>query len=129
MAQKLSPAQQRKLDMLRQYQAVVDHVKKLVTELDGNRAARAMIIDNICSTIARELAQLRQRAMSNPVGTLGDTAGALAVLAGRSGSGIALKIRALTDGVNTMSMQLDVALKAALVPDKDSKEQGTSGPA
>jgi hypothetical protein len=119
VAQKLTPAQQRKLDMLRQYQAVVDHVKKLVTELDGNRAARAMVIDNICSTIARELSQLRQRAMSNPVGTLGDTAGALAVLAGRGGSGIALKIRALTDGVNTMSMQLDVALKAALVPEKE----------
>lgn len=119
--QKLSPNQQRKVDTIRQYEAVVTHVKRLVAELDSNRAARAQIIDNLCSSIARELSQLRQRAMTAPVGTVADVAGSLAVLAGRGGSGIAFKLRGLNDGVNTLMMQLDAALKAALQPEKDDK--------
>lgn len=119
--QKLSPNQQRKVDTIRQYEATVVHVKRLVAELDGNRAARAQIIDNICSSIARELSQLRQRAMTAPVGTLGDVAGALAVLAARGGSGLAFKLRGLNDGIHTMTLQLDAALKSALQPEKDAK--------
>lgn len=122
MAHKLSAAQQRRVDQLTDYQKTVDHVKRLTAELESNRAARAMIIDNICGSIARELAQLRQKAMTQPVGTLGDTAGALAVLAGRGGAGIALKLRALGDGITTMSMQLDQAMKQALQPEKDTKQ-------
>lgn len=119
--QKLSPNQQRKVDTIKEYQAVVTHVKRLVGELEGNRAARTQIIDNICGSIARELSQLRQRAMAAPVGTLGDVAGALAVLAARGGSGMAFKLRGLNEGVNSMNMQLDAAMKSALQPEKDDK--------
>ena len=121
--QKLSPNQQRRVDQLLDFQKTVDHVRRLIAELDGNRAARAQIIDNICGAIARELSQMRQRAMAGNVGTLGDTAGALAVLAARGGTGIAFKIRALMDGVNSMSMQLDQSLKQAMQPDKTDKEK------
>jgi len=116
---KLSPNQQRRVDSIREYLAVVTHVKRLVAELEGSRAARAVIIDNLCTSIARELSQLRQKAMTAPVGTLGDVAGALSVLAARGGSGMAFKLRGLNDGVNTMTMQLEQALKAALQPEKD----------
>ncbi len=116
--QKLTPNQQRKVDTIKEYQAIVTHVKRLVGELEGNRAARTQIIDNICSSIARELSQLRQRAMAAPVGTLGDVAGALAVLAARGGSGMAFKLRGLNEGVNSMNMQLDAAMKFALQPEK-----------
>jgi hypothetical protein len=119
MAGKLTAQQQRRVDELRGFQGVVDHVRRLVTELDGSRGAKQNTIDNICNTIARHLSQLRHRAMTNPVGTLADTAGALSVLAGRGGSGLALKIRGLTEGVNSIDMQLDRALKAAMQPDKD----------
>jgi hypothetical protein len=116
--QKLTPNQQRKVDTIKEYQAVVTHVKRLVGELEGNRAARTQIIDNICGSIARELSQLRQRAMAAPVGTIGDAAGALAVLAARGGSGMAFKLRGLNEGVNSMNMQLDAAMKSALQPEK-----------
>lgn len=119
--QKLSPNQQRKVDTIHEYQMVVVHVKRLVAELDGNRAARAKIIDNICATLARELSQLRQRAMTAPVGTIGDIAGALSVLAARGGSGLAFKLRGLNDGVNSLNMQLDAAMKSAMQPEKDEK--------
>jgi len=122
---KLSAGQQRRVDLLKEYTGTIDHVRRLVSELDANRAARGQFLDNICSSIARELSQLRQKAMTNPVGTMGDTAGTCAVIAGRAGAGIALKIRALNDGVNTISMQIDQAMKAALQPDKDKdKDKG-----
>lgn len=119
--QKLSPNQQRKVDTIHAYQASVAKVKRLVMELEGNRAAKTSIVDNICGTIARELSQLRQRAMAAPIGTLGDVAGALGILAARGGSGMAFKLRGLNEGVNSMAMQLDAALKFAMQHDKDDK--------
>ena len=118
--QKLSANQQRKVDTINLYQKAVDHAKRLVAELDGNRAARAKIVDNICASIARELSQLRQKAMTAPVGTVGDIAGSLSVLAARGGSGLAFKIRGLHEGINSLNMQLDAAMKSAL-QDKDDK--------
>ena len=118
---KLSPNQQRKVDTIHDYQMTVVHVKRLVAELDSNRAANSKIIDNICATIARELSQLRQKAMTAPVGTVGDVAGSLGVLAARGGSGLAFKIRGLNDGVSTLTMQLDAAMKSAMQPEKEKK--------
>ncbi len=119
--QKLTANQQRKVDTIHAYQMTVVHVKRLVAELDGNRAARAKVIDNICASIARELSQLRQRAMTAPVGTVGDIAGSLAVLAARGGSGLAFKIRGLHEGINSLNMQMEAALKSAMDSEKDNK--------
>jgi hypothetical protein len=117
MAGKLSALQQRRVDEIQAFVRTVEHVKKLVAELDSNRAAKSVIISNISGTIERELSTMRQRALTANVGTLADQAGALAVLAGRSGGGLALKIRGLTEGVNSLLMQLDIAFKAALKAD------------
>lgn len=105
----------------------VDHVKKLVAELESNRAAKATIINGICGNIARELSQMRQRALTADLGTLPDVAGNLAVVAGRGGTGLNMKIRALADGVSSMTMQLEQALRVAreMPPEKD-KESSTS---
>ena len=113
MVQKLTPNQVRHIEQIQQFIKTVDHVKKLVGELEGNRAARPVIINNICGAIARELSQMRQRALTANVGTLADTAGALAVLASRQGSGLNFKVRALAEGVSSLMIQLDQSLKAA----------------
>jgi hypothetical protein len=110
---KLTPNQLRQVDQIEGFIRTVNHVKKLVGELEGNRAARPVIINNICGAIARELSQMRQRALSANVGTLADTAGALAVVAARQGSGLAFKVRALSEGVNSLMIQLDQSLKSA----------------
>jgi len=122
VAIKQTPNQIRRIEEIGQFIRTVDHVKKLVTELEGNRAARPIIINNICGSIARELSQMRQRAMTANVGTLADVAGTLAVVAARQGTGFNMKIRALSDGVNSMTMQLDVAMKQAHEPEKSDKE-------
>jgi hypothetical protein len=97
----------------------LDHVRKLVVELEANRAAKPKIINGICGNIARELSHMRQRALTANLGTLPDTAGQLAVVANRAGTGINMKVRALADGVNSMTIQLDQSLKAAHEPEKD----------
>ena len=119
MVQKQSANQIRRIEELQVYVRTVDHVKKMVSELESNRAANPKIINNICGSIARELSHLRQRALTANLGTLPDVAGQLAIVAGRAGTGINMKVRALAEGVNSMTIQLDQALKMAHEPEKD----------
>jgi hypothetical protein len=122
VVEKLTPNQVRRIEEVQQFIRTVEHVKKLVAELEGNRAAKATVLNGISSQIQRELSQMRQRAMTSNVGTVADVAGSLAVIAGRVGTGLNLKIRALNDGVTSLMMQLDQALKAAHEPDKTDKK-------
>src|SRR5437899_13089974 len=85
MVTKLTADQQRRVGDIQQFQKVVEHVAKLVAELNSNRAAKATFIDNICESIARQLSQMRQRALTSGVGTIADVAGAMSVMAGRGG--------------------------------------------
>jgi hypothetical protein len=126
VVEKLSPNQVRQIELIQGFIRNVDHVKKLVGDLEGNRAARPVIINNICGAIARELSQMRQRALSANVGTLADTAGGLAVLASRQGSGLNFKLRALAEGVNSLMIQLDQSLKSASQIEKPDPEQNPS---
>jgi len=124
VVQKQSATQIRRIEELQGYVRTVDHVKKLIAELDSNRAAKPKIINGICGNITRELSHMRQRALTANLGTLPDVAGTLAIVAGRAGTGINMKVRALADGVNSMTMQLDQALKLAheAPPEKDAKK-------
>lgn len=128
MVQKQSATQIRRIEELQQYVRTVDHVKKLIAELESNRAAKLTIVNGICGNIARELSHMRQRALTANLGTLPDVAGSLAVVAGRAGTGLNMKIRALQDGMNSLTMQLEQSLKLAHEmssekdKDKDKKE-------
>jgi hypothetical protein len=113
VVQKQTANQIRRIEELQGYVRTVDHVRKMVAELESNRAARPKIIDGICGNIARELSHMRQRALTANLGTLPDVAGQLAIVANRAGTGINMKVRALADGVNSMTIQLDQALKMA----------------
>jgi hypothetical protein len=128
VVQKQSANQLRRIEELQGYVRTMDHVKKLIAELESNRAAKLKIINGICGNIARELSHMRQRALTANLGTLPDVAGQLAIIANRAGTGINMKVRALADGVNSMSIQLDQSLKQAhdMTPEKEKakdKEQ------
>jgi len=123
VVQKQSANQIRRIEELQVYVRTVDHVRKMVSELESNRAANPKIINNICGSIARELSHMRQRALTANLGTLPDVAGQLAIVAGRAGTGINMKVRALAEGVNSMTIQLDQALKMAHEPEKDKDNE------
>jgi hypothetical protein len=112
---KLSPIQMQRIAQIEGFIKTVDLVKKLVGELEANRAARAQILQEMCARIARELSRMRQRAIGANVGTVADVAGNLSTLATRN-QGLLMKIRALKDGVASLSCQLDRALVQAQTP-------------
>jgi hypothetical protein len=112
---KLSPIQMQRIAQIEGFIKTVDLVKKLVGELEANRAARAQILQEMCARIARELSRMRQRAIGANVGTVADVAGNLSTLATRN-QGLLMKIRALKDGVASLSFQLDRALVQAQTP-------------
>ena len=123
MAQKQSASQIRRIEELQHYVRTVDKVRKLIAELESNRAAKLSIINGICANIARELSHMRQRGLTANLGTLPDVAGSLAMIAGRAGTGLMMKVRALHEGMNSMAMQLEQALKMAheAPPEKDKE--------
>ena len=114
--QKFSPEQLRRIEEIHEFQRTVDVVKHLVAELEANRAAATRTVQQLCERIAKETSQMRQRALTANIGTIGDVAGAMSVMAGRGG-GINMKIRGLTDGVSNLYIQLEQALKHAMTPE------------
>src|SRR5258705_5426307 len=103
VVQKKPANQLRRIEELQVYVRTVDHVKKMVSELESNRAANPKIINNICGSIARELSHMRQRALTANLGTLPDVAGQLAIVAGPGGNGDTTKDRALPECVSSMT--------------------------
>ena len=121
MAEKLSAEQTQRIEQIQQFIKTAEHVQRLVAQLEANRN-QAKSADTICHSIARELSQLRHRAVAANVSIIADVAGAMSVLATRAGN-LNMKIRTLTDGVNNLKAQLDHALKAALRPERKGPEQ------
>jgi len=112
----LTVDQRRRVAESEEYLKITERVKRLVTELEENRAAQPNVLKGICETIARDLSQMRQRALTSNIGTIADVAGAMSVMAARGG-GINMKVRGLVDGVNSLTMQLEHALKVASTPE------------
>ena len=114
---KLTPNQQRRVEEIEGFLKTVALVKKLVGDLESNRAARPQILEDITARITRELFKMRARAVSANVGTVADVAGSLATLSKRS-QGLQMKIRGLKDGVASLEFQLDRALAMAKTPEE-----------
>ena len=122
MADKLTVDQLRRIDEIEAYQKIVAHTHHLVQELGANRAAPAKALDKICELIARDMSQMRQRALLSNIGTIADVAGALAVMAARGG-GMSMKLRGLEDGVHSLRIQLEHALKMASTIEKTEQTE------
>lgn len=119
MADALTAEQRRRIDEVHGHLAAVQHIKRLVADLESSRAARATIIQGICESIARELSELRQRTLTAKLGSVPDIAGAMSVMASR-GAGLNTKLRGLGEGVVSLTMELDQALRSASTPaDRD----------
>lgn len=121
MVDKLTVDQVQRIEKIEEFQKITSHTHHLVQELAANRAAPAKALAAICEGIARDMKQMRQRALTANIGTIADVAGALGVMAARSG-GLSMKIRGLEDGVNSLRLQLEHALKMASTIEKKPPE-------
>src|SRR5438105_971446 len=117
---KLTADQLRRIEEIEEFRRAADHLKHLVTELEGNRAGQTRTIQQLSEKIANAASQMRQRAMTDMVAARAAVAGTIAVRAGRRG-GINMKIRALAEAVNSIYMQLDAAMKHATTPPEPKK--------
>lgn len=122
---KLTPNQLRRIEEVQGFLRDVAHLKRLVAELESQRGARTVVQQRISSQIARECSQFRHRAITANIGTIADVAGALSTMAGRS-QGLVMKLRGLNDGIASLSLQLDQALKVARTPEQ--RPSGTAVP-
>src|SRR5438094_6719108 len=107
---KLTAEQARRVEEIEEFQRATDHLKRLVSELESNRAGQTRTIQQLSEKIANEASQMRQRALTAGIGTIADVAGTMSVMAGRGG-GINRKIRALPEAVNHPHLQRDAAVK------------------
>lgn len=119
---KLTPIQMQRIEQIQGFLKTLALVKKLVGELEANRAARPQILQEICARIARDLSRMRQRAIGANIGTVADVAGGLATMANRS-TGLLMKIRGLKDGLASLTFQLDRALVQAQTPQPERSEE------
>jgi hypothetical protein len=119
---KLTPIQMQRIDQIQGFQKTVELVKKLVGELEANRAARPQFLQDICARISRDLSRMRQRAIGANIGTVADVAGGLSTMANRS-TGLLMKIRGLKDGLASLTFQLDRALVQAQTPEPDRTKE------
>jgi len=113
--QRRSARELARIQDLRAFERTIEHVSHLVAELDSSRGAAAAVQERLFTAISRELSQLRQRALAAGISGVDQQAGALAVLA-RSGIGLAFRIRALSEGVASLSTEIDLELKRVTFP-------------
>ena len=88
--QKLTADQLRRIEEIEEFRRAADHLNRLVTELEGNRAGQTRTIQQLSEKIANEASQMRQRALTANVGTIADVAGTMSVMAGRGGGRLGL---------------------------------------
>src|SRR5438105_14303956 len=91
---KLTADQLRRIEEIEEFRRAADHLKHLVTELEGNRADQTRTIQQLREKIANAASQMRQRALTANVRTVAALAGSMPAMAGRGG-GINRKPRAL----------------------------------
>ena len=120
--QKLTPEQVRRIEEIEEFQRAADYLMHLVRELESNRAGQTRTIQQLSDKIVNASSQMRQRALTANIGTIADVAGTMSVMAGRGG-GINMKVRALTDSVTSLHMQLEAALKHAMTPPEPDKNK------
>ena len=118
---KLTPLQAERIQLIGEFQKSLARIRKLIGELESNRASRPQVLQDIGSQIARECSKFRARAVSANIGTIADVAGQLSVAANRS-SGLLMKLRTLNDGAASLAFQLERALTAASTAEPNRPE-------
>lgn len=118
MTDKLSPRQKAQLAVLETLPPRIEQMHRLIEEIAGMRADES---------VSRRLCRIldESKAATNSVGFTGlsETMGVMAMLARRT-SGHQMKIRGLREGLGSLKINYEGALRSATLPE----EQGGEGP-
>lgn len=116
MAQKLSPRQQAQLAVLEPLPRRFEHLHRLIEEMAALRADEALQ-----RQLARNLDELKAQTSGIGLTGLSETLGMMGMLARRSG-GLQMRVRGLREGLASLKINYEGALRSATTPDPESGE-------
>ncbi len=121
MADKLTPRQKAQLEVLEILPHRFEQIHRLVEEVAGLRADES-VIRRLC----RILDEGKAAANGVNLTALSETMGMMGMLA-RRGGGIQMKVRGLREGLASLKINYEGALRSANTPEPGG-EQGVGGP-
>lgn len=118
MADKLTPRQKAQLEVLETLPKRFEHIHRLVEEIAGLRADESLI-RRLCRTLDEG------KAAANAVNltALSETMGMMGMLA-RRGGGVQMKVRGLRDGLASLRVNFEGALRSAKTPEPGESGEG-----
>jgi len=122
MADKLTPRQKAQLEVLETLPKRFEHIHRLVEEIAGLRADESLI-----RRLCRTLDEGKAAANAVNLSALSETMGMMGMLA-RRGGGVQMKVRGLRDGLASLRVNFEGALRSARTPEPgESDEAGGPG--
>lgn len=118
MAGKLTPKQQVQLAILEPLPKRFEQINRMVEELASLRAD-----ETLGRQLARNLDEIKAQTASVGLASLADTCGMMATLARRSG-GTQMRVRGLREGLASLRINFEGALKSATTPTEDTDLEG-----
>lgn len=108
---KLSSRQQATLAVLEAFPHRFAYIHRTVEEMSSLKAD-----ESVQRRLARTLDEMKAQAGAVGVGALADTCGMMAMLARRTG-GLQTRVRGLREGLGSLKINFDAAMKAASTPE------------
>jgi hypothetical protein len=118
MADKLTPRQKAQLEVLETLPKRFEHIHRLVEEIAGLRADESLI-----RRLCRTLDEGKAAANAVNLSALSETMGMMGMLA-RRGGGVQMKVRGLRDGLASLRVNFEGALRSAKTPETGESDEG-----
>ena len=118
MADKLTARQQAQLAVLRSFPRLLEQMHRLIEEVAGLRAD-----DSVVRRLCRVLDAAKVEANGVGLNSLSDTMGNMSTMA-RRGGGMQMKIRGLREGLQSLRINFEGALRDASRPEKEKEGEG-----
>ncbi len=118
---KLSARQQSQLDALRAYPAKFDRIHRLIEEIAALRAD-----ESLTRSLCRLLDEMKAHANSLTLNALADTLGLMSTMA-RRGGGLQMKVRGLREGLVSLRVNYEGAIRSAMTISPEGDGGGGAG--
>ncbi|MEO8448185.1 MAG: hypothetical protein ABI647_00245 [Gemmatimonadota bacterium] len=112
MAVKLSSRQQAQVAVLETFPPRMETIHRLIEEIAGLRAD-----EQVVRRLGRTLDEMKAGASGMGLGALAETCGMMAIMS-RRGGGIQMKVRGLREGLASLKVNFDGAMRSATTPEK-----------
>lgn len=116
MAEKLSPRQQAQLAILEPIGRRFEQLHRMIEEMAALRAD-----ESLQRKLTRNLDEMKSQAAGIGLNSLAETLGMMAMLARRSG-GLQMRVRGLREGLASLKINYEGALRSATTPEESEAE-------